>query len=91
MRFQVPQFIEREAKIIGPLTLKQFGWVGLGGILIFFVFVATTPLITIIVGLFIAPLAIALAFAKIEGVPLPTFLIRFVSYLMNPKQYKFKR
>ena len=28
MQFQVPQFIETEDKIVGPLTLKQFGYIG---------------------------------------------------------------
>ncbi len=30
MRYQLPQFIDVEDKIIGMLTAKQFGWLLLG-------------------------------------------------------------
>ena len=30
MRFQLPQFIETEVKIVGPFTLQQFLWVAGG-------------------------------------------------------------
>lgn len=38
MQFQVPQFIEIEDKIVGPLTFKQFLYIigGLGGSFIFY-------------------------------------------------------
>jgi len=31
MRYTVPQFIEHEAKIIGPLTFKQFTYLAMAG------------------------------------------------------------
>ena len=30
MKFQVPQFIETEEKIIGPFTVKQFIFIAIG-------------------------------------------------------------
>ena len=47
MRFHVPQFIEKESKIIGPLTLRQFLWLLAGGglLLILKLFLTGTPLI----------------------------------------------
>ena len=48
MRFQVPQFIEVEDKIFGPLTLKQFIYVFGGGGLCF-VFYTFLPLILAVV------------------------------------------
>ena len=40
MEYQVPQFIEVEDKIVGPLTLKQFIYIaGAGGLcVVFFVY-----------------------------------------------------
>ena len=38
MKFQVPQFIATETKLIGPFTLKQFLWLASGGMLIFLLF-----------------------------------------------------
>ncbi len=39
MRFQVPQFIDVEDKIFGPLTLKQFIYIAGGGGLSFLVYI----------------------------------------------------
>ena len=38
MRFQVPQFIEIEDKIFGPLTIKQFIYIAGGAGLCFILF-----------------------------------------------------
>ena len=38
MQFQVPQFIETEDKIVGPLTLRQFLYIGAAGLLSFLLF-----------------------------------------------------
>ena len=45
MRFQVPQFIEVEDKIFGPLTFKQFVYVtgGVGLAVILFLFLPRFP------------------------------------------------
>ncbi len=62
MRFQVPQFIEVEDKIIGPLTIKQFIYIA-GGAGMCFVIVRFLPLfIGILVALPIGAFALALAF-----------------------------
>ena len=38
MQYRVPQFIEEEAKIVGPLTLKQSMIVGISGGLVFIMY-----------------------------------------------------
>ena len=67
MEYQVPQFIEVEDKLIGPLTFKQFVYVagGAGLCVIFFVYL---PLLLALLfsGLVVA-LAAALAFYKVNG------------------------
>jgi hypothetical protein len=54
MQFQVPQFIETEDKIIGPLTLKQFFYVAAAALVSFSLFFVLATwlwlLITIILG-----------------------------------------
>ncbi len=91
MRFQVPQFIETETSIVGPLTLRQFSWLLIGTMLLFLAFVVFPFYVFIIVALIISPLFVALAFMKVSGLPLYVYLSRYVSYLMNPKKYKYKR
>ena len=92
MRFQLPQFIETETKLVGPLTLKQFLWVAGGATLVFLLFQTTGGgFIFFAAGIPIAAIFLALAFLKIEGVPLINYLAYLLSYLLNPKKYIFKK
>ncbi|PIQ91813.1 MAG: hypothetical protein COV70_01875 [Parcubacteria group bacterium CG11_big_fil_rev_8_21_14_0_20_39_22] len=69
MRFQVPQFIEVEDKIFGPLTIKQFIYLAGSGGLAFLIFRFSPLPFFITVFLMIPPLALggALAFYKINN------------------------
>lgn len=91
MRFEVPQFIEIEDKIFGPLTWRQFLYLGGGvgmGIVLFF----TTPfIIFLIFGLPLALLAGALAFYPVNNRPFSFFLEAIVNYLRGQKLYLWKR
>ena len=73
MRYQVPQFIEIEDKIIGPLTLKQFVYLAGGAGLSYLVYAVTNPYlpIFIVVALMlpVAAFGVALAFYKINNRP----------------------
>lgn len=91
MRFEVPQFIEIEDKIFGPLTWRQFlylgGGVGMGTVLFF-----TTPLIVFLIfGLPLALLAGALAFYPVNNRPFSFFLEAIIGYLRSHKLYLWKR
>jgi len=90
MRFQVPQFIETETKAIGPLTFTQAAWIGIGGFFIFIAFTFFPVVVAIVTTVIIAPIFIALAFMKVNNVPLVVYLIKYISYLINPKQYRYK-
>jgi len=87
MEFTIPQFIEQEAKIVGPLTFKQFIFIGIGGgfavflyfILPFFFFIIGTIIIVIA--------AFGLAFIKIEKTSLPAYLVNLFSFFFKPKVY----
>ena len=91
MKFQVPQFIESETKLIGPFTLKQFLWLASGGSLIFFMFLTMGRFIFFIVAFPIGAFFVALAFVKINETPLVNYILYGITYLTNPKQYIFKK
>lgn len=91
MRFEVPQFIEVEAKIFGPLTWKQFVYLAGGGGLIVVLYLTTSFLITVLVGLPFAILAVSLAFHKINNRPLSIFLESAVNYFLKGKLYLWKK
>jgi hypothetical protein len=67
MRFQVPQFIEIEDKIFGPLTLKQFIYVVGGAGIIFLLYVLLPFWLMVIPAVLVAAFALALAFYKVNN------------------------
>jgi hypothetical protein len=91
MRFEVPQFIEIEDKIFGPLTWRQFLYLGGGvgmGVVLFF----TTPfIIFLIIGLPLALLAGALAFYPVNNRPFSFFLEAIINYVRRQKLYLWKQ
>ena len=90
-QYQVPQFIDIEDRIVGPLTLKQFLYlVGGGGIVAFSIY--TLPIIiSILIALPISALSLSLAFVKINGIPFPKVLGSYVNYLTKPHLYIWKQ
>lgn len=90
MRFTVPQFIEIEDKIFGPLTWKQFLYVGGGfGMSIVLFMVAPFP-IFLLFGVPIAILASALAFFPVNNRPFSAILEAAVNYYMGEREYYWR-
>ncbi|TSC70554.1 MAG: Uncharacterized protein CEO12_275 [Parcubacteria group bacterium Gr01-1014_46] len=74
MRYQIPQFIDVEDKIIGPLTLKQFVYLAGGAGMAFVIYTYIPIYIAVILIAVVIPLSIALAFYKINNKPFVDFL-----------------
>lgn len=88
---QVPQFINLESKIVGPLTLRQFLFLGGGGVLIFILNSILTTGLWILVSIIIGLFSIALAFVKINEQPLHKVLINALKFYINPRLYTWKK
>lgn len=91
MQFQVPQFIEIEDKLFGPLTFKQFAYLTGGGGMIFVLYKILPFFIAIFFIIPIAVLALALAFYKINGKPFIFYLQAGIEYQMKSKLYIWKQ
>ncbi|MDO8496592.1 MAG: PrgI family protein [bacterium] len=91
MKFQVPQFIATETKLIGPFTLKQFLWLAAGGGVIFLLFLTLKSLIFFVVAIPIGAFFAALAFIRVNETSLINYVSYGINYLFNPKQYVFKK
>jgi len=91
MEFTVPQFIEKEPKIVGPLTFKQFIFVGIAGALCIFLFFTAPFPVFIILAIFLLGGSFALAFFKIGRTSLPVFIKNFFIFLAKPKIYLWKK
>lgn len=94
MQFQVPQFIKRELKIVGPMTFRQFLYVG-GGLLCCFglyLFLAQKSVILFLISsLMVVSAGLALAFLKIKGRPLTTVIANFFLFSFSQRTYLWKR
>lgn len=86
MQFKVPQNIQMEDKIIGPLTMKQFVYLLVGGMVSYATIKTYNPAMIIFVGIPVAILALCLAFIKIQDQPFSKFLFSFAQYMLKPKQ-----
>ena len=91
MRFQVPQFIETETKIVGPLTWKQFIWVAFGVGLLLMLFRLLTGFWLIFVSMIVIAVFGALAFLRIEEMSLIEYLMKALGFALGPKKYLFKK
>lgn len=67
MRYQVPQFIQIESKIFGPLTLKQFIYLVGGAGILFLLYVSLPIFLTFLLGLPVAVFSLTLAFYKVNN------------------------
>ena len=91
MQFQIPQFIEVEDKIFGPLTFKQFAYLtGAGGMAVIFYLTMPKWLAFPLMLPFIA-LGLALAFWKINKKPFVYVLESAFYYLIRHKLYLWKK
>jgi len=90
MEYQVPQFIEVEDKIVGPLTLKQFIYIA-GGAGLCVIIVLYLPLIfAILLCIPVAALAGALAFYKVNGKDFTQLLEAAAGYYTGGKLFLWK-
>lgn len=85
-QFVVPQFLDVESKIIGPITARQF-LIMLATLLIDFIIYRVFLNVVIVFGLGIPVLGIGVlfAFAKVNGQPFHFIALNYVQTWMKPK------
>ncbi len=88
MQYKVPQNIDMQDRIVGPLTLVQFLYLLTGGITIYVLFTVLAAksitlffILAVPIGLF----SFALAFLKIQDQTFGKFVLSFVTFLFKPK------
>jgi hypothetical protein len=91
MRFQVPQFLEIEDKLFGPLTFKQFiyiaGSIGIAVVLFMFLpnfiaFLLSAPVVAF---------GVALAFYKMNDKPFISVVEAFIKFHTSGKLYLWQK
>ena len=94
MNFQVPQYIEVEDKIFGPLTFRQFAYLAGGAGVSFIIFAYIRNLSTVLAIILMIPVIAffaALAFVKINGRPMIVALEAASRYFTASRLYLWKR
>ncbi len=89
-KFQVPQFIETETKLIGPLTLRQFLFVAGGVSMTAMAYVFLNGIIFAVVAILILAFFGSLAFVKVDGQPMLNYLAYLLAYTLGSKRYIYK-
>jgi hypothetical protein len=90
MQYKVPQDVQREDTIIGPITLKQMGILGVGGGIAYILYVSLAKSYYAEVWLppvvIVSAITLAFAFLKIANMPFHLFLMNFIEYNLLAKK-----
>lgn len=92
--YQVPQFIEHETKIVGPLTFRQFIYIGGGSailFILFFTFGEKNFFLFFVIASLIGGFAFALAFAKVGGKSFGSALFSMLGFFLAPRIFIWKK
>lgn len=82
--FAVPQFIDIEPRVIGPITVRQFIMLLIAGGIIFIAYKLLVLKLFIVAAIFVGGIAALFAFFKPNGRPFHIFLLNVIKTLTRP-------
>ena len=91
MRFQVPQFINVEDKVIGPLTIKQFLYILIAVVVLFILYKILNLFVFVILSIPVVILTYALAFLKVHNQPFVNIVKNMFGFLRKPDFYVWQK
>jgi len=83
-QYTVPQFIDAEDKIVGPVSVRQFVIMLVAGGMIFLAYQITDFSLFILSAIIIGGIAAVLAFYKVNGQPFHMFLLHVTQTVKDP-------
>lgn len=83
-QFVVPQFIDVESKIIGPITARQFIELIFGSLILFLLYRFASFGLFVVFGILVIVLTFTLAFIKINGVPFHYLILNMIQTFRKP-------
>ena len=86
----LPQYIDVEDKIAGPLTWKHIGWLFGGGVVLAALWNLVDQMTFYLVAVPVVLITMALAFYRPNGVSLSTFIGYGFTYLFRSKTYTWQ-
>ncbi|MEA2092776.1 MAG: PrgI family protein [Patescibacteria group bacterium] len=93
MRYKVPHYIERKAKILGPASFSQLGYLAVAAFIILLLFVVFdgTSFIFYALSFLVGAISVACAFFQKNGEPLPTYIKKVAFFNTSCKRYLWKK
>ncbi len=92
LQYNVPQFVDQQDKVIGPLTIKQFMFLVIGVVLAGFLWPITPNILFFLIfAIPVLVIAIMLAFVKIRGQTFLTFVINVIIFFIQPQLFLWSR
>ncbi|MBU1118629.1 PrgI family protein [Patescibacteria group bacterium] len=85
MQYAIPQFVDIEDRVIGPLTIRQFLFILGGGLITTAGYTVFDLSLFIFSGIILMGIACTFAFVKINGQKFEKFLVNFILFSTNPK------
>lgn len=89
--YGVPQYIDVEDKIAGPLTAKQLVWLVVMGVVLMIMWTILEKGAFFLAAIPVATIFVSLAFYRPYNQPLINFIFSAVSFVFRPKQYVWRR
>jgi len=91
MQYSVPQFIDVEDKIVGPLTGKQTLYLMIGGGFLMLIFSFFDFMFFMIIFIIVAPITLAFAFWKPKGMTVARWIANIINYHTTDHLYTWRR
>lgn len=91
MQFSLPQFIDVEDKVVGPLTAKQALYLILGFGILLLAFTFFSFLFFLFIFAIVAPTTLAFAFLRPKGISLAQYLANIIEYFTTNHLYLWRR
>ncbi len=86
-RFIIPQFIDAEDKVIGPITVRQFLVCSIGGLSVFVAYKLSGFYAFILEGILILVITVSFAFLKINGKLFQNFILDLIEYIIKVPKF----
>lgn len=86
MRYKVPQNIEMQDRILGPLTMIQLVYAVVGGGLAYSILITLPRPFSFVLAAPIAMFTIAVIFVKVNERPFLNFFFAILQFMSSPKQ-----
>lgn len=90
-QFVVPQFIDVEDKIIGPITVRQFLILLSGGLIVFIAYRLADFALFVAILAVVGGLALIFSFVKVNGQNFHYVLLNVLQYFKRPKLRVWKK